>query len=250
MMRRYWILTRSLLMMHLRDRATLFWNLAFPVGLLLLFGTMFGNARAEPASVAAWFMAGIIVQNIMVSGLAGDAAWLTSMRDRGILLRVRATPLPPGTLVGAYVAVRLLLVAAQSALIAAVAVLAFGVRIGWTAVAPAAGLVLLGGIVFLLLGQAIAAAAPNARASNVIANAIFYPLLFLSNLVILTTSFPAWLEKLSRWSPAYLLVDLVRPALTATPAAQAAWVNLAGLLGYGALGLAVAARFFRWEPKR
>jgi ABC-2 type transport system permease protein len=247
-MRRFATLTRALLVMHLRDKETLFWNLAFPIGMLLLFGTIFtGDGGA--AEVAAWFMAGIIVQNIMASGLSGDSAWLASARDRGILIRIRATPLPPAVLIGAYVAVRMLLVCVQSALIVAAAVLVFDARIDASAALPAAGLVLLGGIVFLLLGQVIAAAAPTASASNAVSNVVFFPLLFLSNLVIETTAFPAWLESSTRWNPAYMLVDLLRPALTAEAAAQAAWINLAGLALYGVLGLAVAARLFQWQPK-
>jgi hypothetical protein len=47
-----------------------------------------------------------------------------------------------------------------------------------------------------------------------------------------------------------MLVDLVRPALVPVPPAQAAWLNALGLLLYGALGLLIAARLFRWEPRR
>jgi len=92
--------------------------------------------------------------------------------------------------------------------------------------------------------------APTASAANTVANMLFYPLLFLGNLVITIDSFPSWLATVGRWLPATMLVDLLRPALTAEPAAQAAWLNLAGLLGYGLLALAVVARWFRWEPRR
>jgi len=249
-MRRFWILFRSFLLIMLRDKGSLFGNLALPVGLLLLFGTISGNATIGTFTVAAWFMAGVTVQSIMSSGLGSDMAWLTSTRDRGILLRVRATPLPPAMLVGAYVSVRLLLVIAQAAAIVAVAVLVFDVQVTWRSLVPATGIVALGGVVFLLLGQAIAAAAPNANTANTLSNLVFFPLLFLSNLVVLTETFPQWLDNISRWNPAYMLVDLLRPTLIPIEANQAVWVNVAGLICYGLLGLFLAARFFRWEPKR
>jgi ABC-2 type transport system permease protein len=214
-----------------------------------LFSTIFGQQEADATGVAAWFLAGIIVQNIMSSGFAGDAAWLTSMRDQGILLRVRATPLPSGVLVAAYLVVRLLLVVVQSGMLAAIAILAFDVQIPWQVVPLAVGLVLLGGLVFLVLGQAIAAVAPNASASNTIANIAFFPLLFLSDLVIQLRSFPDWLQDLARWNPAFMLVDLLRPTLVRVEAGQVAWLNVVGLLCYGLLGLMIAAYFFRWEPK-
>jgi ABC-type multidrug transport system permease subunit len=248
-MRRFWILSRSILLMNVRNKAALFGNLIFPIGLYMLFSTIFGQQAADATQVAAWFLAGIMVQNIMTSGFSGDAAWLTNTRDRGILLRVRATPLPSGVLVAAYLVVRLLLVVVQSALLAVIAVLVFGVQIDWQAVPLAIGLVLLGGLVFLVLGQSIAAVAPNASASNAIANTAFFPLLFLSDLVIQLQSFPDWLQDLARWNPAYMLVDLLRPTLVPIPAGQVAWFNVVGLICYGLLGLMIAARFFRWEPK-
>lgn len=250
-MRRFWILSRSLMLMHLRDRAALFWFFLFPVGLLLVFGLVFGRAQGPPGiDIPTWFTAGIVVMNIMSAGLAGDSAWLATARDRGVLQRVRATPLPPAALIGAYVAVRLLLVLVQSALIVAIAALVLGARIEWDTAAAVVGLVLLGGCVFILLGQAIGAVSSSARSAEAAQNAVFFPLLFLSDLVVLATDFPVWLHELRRWNPAYMLVDLVRPALTGYDAAQAPALNLVGLAIWSAVGLAVAARWFRWEPRR
>lgn len=249
-MRRFTHLLRTLLLIHLRERETLFWFFVFPIGLLLLLGAAFDGSQGAPGEVAAWLMAGVIVQNIMSAGLNGDSAWLAGMRDRGVLTRLRAAPLPATALVGAYVAVRLAMLIVQSVLIVAVTVAVFRVRPEWSAVVPATAVALLGGVVFLLIGQAVAAVAPTAEAANTVANMIFFPLLFLSNLVFSAEAFPAWLAAASRWLPAAMLVDLIRPALTTVPAAQAAWINLLGLLAYGLLALAIVARWFRWEPRR
>ncbi len=248
-MRRFWTMARALLLMHLRERETLFWFFIFPVGLLLLLGAAFAGPD-ERGGAAAWLMAGVLVQNVMAAGLNGDAAWLAGMRDRGVLTRLRAAPLPSTTLVGAYLTVRLGLVLLQSILIVGTSLAVFGVRPTWTGIAPATVAVLVGAIVFLLAGQAVAAVAPTESAANTIANMLFFPLLFLSNLVVDADAFPTWLATIARWLPASMLVDLVRPALTTKPAVQAAWLNLAGLLGYGLLALAIVARWFRWEPRR
>jgi ABC-2 type transport system permease protein len=248
-MRRFWIVFRALLTMMVRDRETLVANVILPIGLLLLLGSIFNSTGSEGAiNAAEWLLAGILVQNIMTAGFSGDMSWLTSTRDRGILMRVRATPLPTWTLIASYLLVRLLLVLAQSAIITAIAIVALDVEIAWANVAPALAIVLFGSVVFLVLGQAIAAVAPNAQAANAIANIVFFPLLFLSKLVI--SALPPTLEQISRWNPAYMLVDLLRPALIPIPAMQSTWINLVGLLCYGVIGLWLAARFFRWEPKR
>ena len=52
-----------------------------------------------------------------------------------------------------------------------------------------------------------------------------------------------------RWTPAAMLVDMLRPALLPVPAAQPAAINALGLACYGLLALVLAARLFRWEPR-
>jgi hypothetical protein len=53
-MRRFAVLTRMLLLMNLRERETLFWYFAFPIGLLLILGAANLGSGAAPVEVAAW----------------------------------------------------------------------------------------------------------------------------------------------------------------------------------------------------
>lgn len=250
-MRRFLTLSRSMLLINLRHPAVLFWNFAFPVGLLLLNAVVWGGPEAiDRGATAAWLTAGIVVLNIMAGAFLGDTAWLVHMRDQGILQRIQASPLPAGVLVLAYTAVRLLLVLIQAGLITAVAVLALGAHFAPDGVLLAAGLALLGATTFVLLGQALAALAPSVGIVSVIGQMIYFPLMFISNLFMPIELMPAWLADLAHWTPAFMLVDLIRPALTGAPALQAAGLNLLGLALFGAAGLVVAARWFRWEPWR
>src|SRR5689334_1799124 len=147
-MRRFLVLAKANMLMNVRNRTTLFWNFAFPIGLILLYGVLW------PAAIA-WLAVGILVLNIMSSGLMGDATRLTNLRERGILRRVQATPLPTWQLIAAYVVTRLLLVLAQSAAIIATAVLAYGAEFTWGGLAVALPLAIVGGLVFLMLGQLV-----------------------------------------------------------------------------------------------
>lgn len=249
-MHRLLVLSRSLLTIELRHPAVLFWNYAFPVGVLLINGVIFGARDAERGATAAWLTAGIIVLNIMAGAFLGDSARLVSVREQGILQRVQASPLPAGVLVLAYTLVRLLLVVVQAALIVAAAVLLLGASFSPGALLAAAPLALLGALAFTLMGQAIAAVAPTVGAAGAIGQVIYFPLMFVSNLFLPAELLPAWVADLARWTPAYMLVDLLRPAMVDVPAQQAGLLNLVGLALFGAAGLAVAARHFRWEPWR
>jgi ABC-2 type transport system permease protein len=250
-MRRILTLSKLIMVINLRNGTTMFWNFAFPLGLLAIYGFIFGDqAGSAPGTMIAWLAVGVVALNMMSGGLVGDSAWLTSMREQGLLQRVRATPLSPLALVTAYLLVRLSLIIAQSAAILALAVLAFDATFTWSGLAGAFGAGLLGAAVFIALGQAIAALAPSAGAALAIAQSLSFPLMFISNLFLPATQLPTWLQALSRWTPAYALVDIVRPQLVPIPATQAFWLNLALLVTYGLAALAVAACCFRWEPRR
>ena len=73
--------------------------------------------------------------------------------------------------------------------------------------------------------------------------------MFVSNLFVPLEQLPAWLGNTTRWTPAAMLVDMLRPGLLPIPAAQPAAINALGLACYGLLALVLAARLFRWEPR-
>jgi ABC-2 type transport system permease protein len=242
-MKRFLILAKANLLMNLRNRSTLFWNFVFPIGLIALYGIIWPQAIS-------WLTAGIVVLNIMSSGLLGDSSRLTNLRERGILRRVQATPIPTWQFIGAYIMTRLLLVLAQSAAIVGTAVLLYGAEFTWGGLTAALPLALAGGLVFLTIGQLISAIAPTSGAAGAIGQVIYFPLMFVSNLFVPNDQLPRWLVDIARWTPATMLVDMVRPALVPVPAAQPALINLAGLAVYGIVALILAAKLFSWEPQR
>jgi ABC-2 type transport system permease protein len=241
-MKRFLILSKANMLINFRNRTTMFWNFAFPIGLILLYGVIWTDQIA-------WLAVGVVVLNLMSSGLLGDAARLANMRERGFLQRVQATPLPAWQLIASYVLTRLLLVLGQSAAIVATAVLVYHAEFTWGGLAAAVPLALAGGLVFLLIGQFISAIAPTSGAAGAIGQVVYFPLMFVSDLFLPLALLPGWLANISRWTPATMLVDLVRPALVPVPASQPAALNLAGLAIYGAVALVLAARFFRWEQR-
>lgn len=240
-MKRFLILTKANLLMSIRNRATLFWNFAFPIGLIVLYGVIWPD-------VISWLAAGIVVLNLMSSGLLGDATRLTELRERGILRRVRVTPLPAWQMIAAYVIARLVQMLVQSVAIVLTAVLLYRASFTWNGLVAALPLAIVG-LVFLLLGQAISAVAPTASAAGAIGQAIYFPLMFVSNLFLPLEQLPKWLANTTRWTPAAMLVDMIRPAIVPVPTEQSALINAVGLALYGILALVIAARMFRWEPR-
>src|SRR5262245_4175156 len=97
--RRFRLLVQANLLMYTRERAALFWVIVFPLGLMLLFGSIYGHIKINPAdpnslTVISFMVPGLIVLMLMSNGLVGNAETMAVYRERGILQRVQTTPLP------------------------------------------------------------------------------------------------------------------------------------------------------------
>lgn len=241
-MRRFAIFTKAMFLIHLRNREVLFWNFAFPVFLMLVFGAIMN-------AYIGWMTPGLIVLNALSFGLVSSTSLLVEMRDKGILRRLRATPLPALHLLGAYLVVNLLLELCQAGLILASAVLLYHVPLTAAGLALALPLILAGSLGFLALGQLVSGLAPRAGAATAMGMTLYFGMMFVSDLIMPLNQMPAWLQRTAPYLPPTLVIDLVRPALlSATLDPQ--WLAHLGLLAvYAVAATVVVAKVFRWEPR-
>ncbi|MDW8293138.1 MAG: ABC transporter permease [Anaerolineae bacterium] len=249
-MRRFFILTRALVLTTLREPAVLFWNLAFPVLLLVLYVLIFGEqARAGRAGFVQWIVPGVVTLNILSFGLIGSTSLTMQMREAGVLRRVRATPVSISTLFAVFVATNVLVCIAQTALVLAFAALAFGWRAELDRLVLSLPLMLLAITLSVALGQLVSSLSPRFAPALAIAQVLFFLQLFTTGLVMPMDLLPAWLGEVGRWLPAYAIGDLVRqPLLEGSLGAEAAR-NLGLAFAYLLASGALAVRFFRWESR-
>ena len=100
---------------------------------------------------------------------------------------------------------------------------------------------------------------PNADAAPPIVNATILPLLFLSGIFIpLGSDAPAWITTVSGIFPVKHFADAMRDSFlgnvtfkgTTIPVYHFHWFDIAVIAIWGIAGLALAARFFSWEPRK
>jgi ABC-2 type transport system permease protein len=97
-MRGFWKLTLMELKLFLREPTAAFFTLAFPLMLLFLFGSIYGN---EPTPFFGGYgsvdvsVPGYTALIIGTSGLLTLAITMASYREHGVLRRLKATPLRP-----------------------------------------------------------------------------------------------------------------------------------------------------------
>jgi ABC-2 type transport system permease protein len=221
--------------------------LALPVLLVVGFGLIpgFGDPSSDLSGQSGTeYIASIGVAIVLaVLGLSILPTTLGTYRERGVLRRLRATPVTPRTLLGA----QLLLVAgatvAATVLLVLVGSLGFGVAVPRNP----AGFVLavvLGAAALLSLGLLVAAVAPTAKAANAIGMTLFFPSMFLAGVYVPRETFSPFLQHVSDVTPLGAALAAVRDTW------QGSWphpIHIATMVGWALVAAVVAARTFRWE---
>jgi ABC-2 type transport system permease protein len=231
-----------------RNREAAFFSFLFPIILLVLLGSVYGDEPIEGVDAATYLVAGLLGYGLAATAFASLAITLVVRREAGLLKRVRGTPLGAGTYLGAVIASMVIVIGLQ-----AVAQLLIGrylLDAAWPA-APAsfAAVVALGAAAFAALGVAITALVRTAEGSSAVVNAIYLPMAFISGAFFSTREMPAFLEAISDVLPLTYLLDLIRSTFIAGEGLGSSPGELAAVAAWGLLGLVVAIRMFRWEPR-
>jgi ABC-2 type transport system permease protein len=241
-MKRFLILTKAITLTYLRNGAVLFWNFAFPVLLMLIYGVVM-----QPYMT--YLTPGVIVLNALSFGLVSSSTMILEMRQAGVLRRLQATPLPAGQLVGSYLLVNVLIGILQSTVILLAGVLLYQVPISPLSLLLAYPMILAGLLAFMALGGVISGVAAKAGTATAVGMTIYFLLMFISDMIFPMDMLPDWLLKIVPYLPAYPVAQLVRSAMLET-ILHPNWINHMLLLaGYGIIGMLIAAKLFRWEPK-
>ena len=244
-MRALWKMTLVEAKLFLREPAAVFFTLAFPVMVLLLFGSIFGGypiPGTDLKSIDLYVPAltGMIIGSV---GLIGIPTTLTSYRETGVLRRLRATPLHPSTVLGAQVIVNLLMTMVGVAILIATATLVFDIKMPGDPLLVALALI-FSSLSFFAAGFALAALLPTVRVASAVGQALFLPMLFLSGAALPRDELPDALRRLSDLLPLTQVVNLVQDPWVGGGWNWTAAIVLLVLL---AAAMAVSSRTFRWE---
>jgi ABC-2 type transport system permease protein len=233
-----------------RNPESAFFSFAMPLGVLLIFGAISANETVpgrHDVDVLTLFVPGILGFAIVVIAYGNLAATVALQRADGVLKRIRATPLDPAV----YLSGQILSVLATTLLISAATIAVGGIAFGALPRAEAIPqlLIILGlGITcFAALGVAISAAIPTPDAAGAITNGTYLPLAMVSGMFSVSLQLPGALNTIISAFPLKALADGLRSAYD--PAAHGLPVTAtAALLVWTITGIALARRFFRWNP--
>jgi len=193
-----------------------------------------------------FLMPGILGVNVMQLAIFSVAFALVVDKRRGVLRRIMATPLRPWRFLVAQVLTRLVLATLQVLILIAVAVVLFGVRpVGGI---PALVLVsLLGCVLFLTIGFALAGWAETENQVPAIAQLITLPQFFFSGVFFDKSAAPDVIRPITERLPLTILNDALREISVQGATLWDVRLNLLGLLIWTLVGYLLAIRFFRLD---
>jgi ABC-2 type transport system permease protein len=239
--------------LFLRNPFSAFFALALPVMFLLLLGSLNSGQRlAERGGIryAQFLTPGLLVFAVVSTCYTGLVTGVAVNRDLGILKRVRGTPLPGWVYVSARILSSVWFSVLGAAVMVAVGVVLFEVEVVWRMLPAAVVTLLLGAACFCALGMAVAALIPNGEAAPAVANFTILPVVFVSDLFFPLDDAPGWLQAVGSLFPVKHFGLAMEEAFNpSVPGSGFRWDHLAVLTLWGAAGLLVAVRKFRWEPR-
>jgi len=231
--------------MFWRNPSAAFFNFALPL-LFLVAGGAILSGRQHDLNLLIPAIAGMAVMSTTFTALAYNIVFL---RERGVLKRIRGTPLPTGAYFGGVAANAVTNTAMQIAIITIAGRLFFG--IGWPQDWIELVVFVVAGVVcFAALGVAFAHTIPNFESTAAYVNAVFLPVVFVSFYVFDSKSAPAFLRNIAEALPLKPLIDGLNGAMVTGTSIAGNASALVVIVLWGVFGTVLAVRGFTWEQRR
>jgi ABC-2 type transport system permease protein len=242
-----------------RDRNSAVFNFAFPMVLLVIFGSVFGGQEIAPGiSFAQYFVAGMIASGVLYTSFQNLAIAIPLEREDGTLKRLQGMPMPKASYFIGKTATVFVTYGAQVVILIAVGVAFYGIQLPstttqWVTFFWAS---ILGLVSCTLLGIAFSVVPKTGRGASAVATPIVLVLQFTSGVFFVFTELPQWMQTFASIFPLKWLAQAMRsvflPESAAAVEASGSWelgMCALMLLLWCVIGLVLALVFFRWTPR-
>lgn len=189
-----------------------FFGLIFPLMMLILFGTIFGNSPIAPGSELRMMDLSIPGYSVMVMGVAGLMSFpltLAECKEKKIYKRFDATPVGKKHMILAQVTVNLLLTVLGIAILLLAGKFLYQVQMQGSVLAiGAAGLLSISAM--FSMGFLFTAVGKDAKITHLLCYLFYFIMLFLSGATMPAMLFPESVRKISKLLPMTYAVDLMQ----------------------------------------
>jgi len=235
----------------LRNPRALVFTVFFPVCLLLLFNSIFhGTTLFNGVSVptASYYTASMVAYQVMQAGFASLLISVTTAREAGLLKRFRGTPMPSWVYLAAEIGETIVVVAVTVAVLVAVGVIFYQVKISGHTLVGLVVYVVAGTACFCALGLAVSRICTTTEAASAVGPFAGVVLAFLSGVFVPAAIMSKWLLDLGKVFPLEHLARGLQTAFLVPGSTGITAANLGVIAAWGVGGLVIALRTFAWEP--
>jgi ABC-2 type transport system permease protein len=228
--------------MFWRNPSAAFFNFVLPLLFLAAGGAILSGSQHDLNRLVP-SIAGMSVMSTTFTALAYNTVFL---RERGVLKRIRGTPLPTLSYFAGVAANAVTNTVIQIAIVILAGRIFFG--IGWPHHwASLIVFVLVGVISMSALGVAFAHVIPNFESTAAYVNAAFLPIVFVSFYVFDASSAPGFLRTIADALPLKPLIVGLSGAMVSGSGLTGNLDALAVIALWGVFGIYLAVRGFSWE---
>ena len=222
-------------------------GIAMPLGVLLLTTMIAGNNQAGNASYTfldSSFSA-LLVVGICATAFMGIPLTICDYRDKKILKHFFVTPASPVHLIAAQMvgAAITSIISAILIIFVSIVFLDYHMQGNWGILIASYFLVMSA---MYSLGLLIASLCKNIKIANLVCSAVYFPMLFLSGVVIPFELFPDGIQKVATFLPLTQGIKLLKSVSLGQSVGNPQFIVIL-LLCITILGFGLAAKFFRWE---
>ncbi len=241
-------LTLMELKIFLRNPTGAFFTFIFPLMMILVFGSIYTN---EPGpSFGGYGIVDVYVPSftgmiIAISALTNLNTEIATAREKGVLRRLKATPLRPLTILTAKIAMIFSVTSLAMVLMIIVGKLAFGLRFNGNPIEVAAAF-LLSSFSFFAFGIVIASVMPNVRAAESFGFILLFLMLFLSGVFVPFEVVPDTVQQVAQIFPMTHVTTLMRGLWIGQSLVEHV-KEVVVLLSILVAGFLISAKIFRWE---
>jgi len=191
-----------------------------------------------------FFVPGIIAMSVMTSSLSGAVNMNAELRQKGVIRKLSTTPITHSDWVLSNILYQVILAAMSATAILLVSYAVFNVSLRIDAWLPT--FIVLEVFAFAGIGMILTRVATEAESAMAAANAIMYPMMFLSGSFFPLEMMPGFLQKIARILPLYYGNEGLRAAMVLADNMTA--LRCSAIIGvFAAVVFVVGIMTTKWE---
>lgn len=211
-MKRFAIICNMQLRLFTRDFFSFFFALVFPVSMLLLFGSIFGNAPIYDGADIRMMDVSVPAYAVMVMGVTGLMSLpltISGYKEKKIYKRFDATPVGKRNIMFAQAFVNLFMTLIGIFILLAAGKLLYQIQIKGSFLSICASMVFSIAAMFSM-GFLFTAIGQDLKSTTLLCYLFYFVMLFLSGATMPDTMFPDTIKKFSDFLPMTYAVDLMQ----------------------------------------